>query len=202
MSVTYRYLSGGGAYAEPIDDLAVGKNTDAAFDRLGFTHQQKAHVFEILASCILLGEIRFGERSGLDMSYVEGSKEIDAVAALLGIRPSLVSDCLTQPTIRTLALVAALSKTLYERLFNWVLDKCNAAIYKEAEGEATSGTHHSIGVNSFEQLCINYTNEKLQQFFNHFMFVREQTEYLEEGIKWSQTDYAFDLQPTIEIFER
>merc|ERR550519_57445 len=103
--------------------------------------------------------------------------------------------------------VGAIAKSLFDRLFKYLVMKCNETL---ATGLARV---HFIGVldiagfeifdfNGFEQICINFANEKLQQFFNHNMFVLEQEEYKREGIDWVFIDFGMDLEATINLIER
>ncbi|XP_057216803.1 myosin-11-like [Triplophysa rosa] len=95
--------------------------------------------------------------------------------------------------------VEALAKATYERLFRWLVMRINKALDKtKRQGASFIGILDIAGfeifeLNSFEQLCINYTNEKLQQLFNHTMFILEQEEYQREGIEWSFIDFGYNL---------
>jgi myosin heavy subunit len=104
--------------------------------------------------------------------------------------------------------VQALSKAIYSRCFNWLVEVVNLTLDAKEHKRL-----HFIGVldiagfetfeyNGFEQLCINFTNEKLQQFFNHFMFVLEQEEYKKEGIVWEMINFGMDLQACIDLIEK
>merc|ERR1712215_605073 len=95
--------------------------------------------------------------------------------------------------------VAGIARAIYERTFRIVVDKCNETLI-----DPTMKRVQFIGVldiagfeifdyNGFEQICINFANEKLQQFFNHHMFVLEQEEYMREGITWVSVDFGMDL---------
>ncbi|MEQ2194594.1 Myosin-11, partial [Xenoophorus captivus] len=104
--------------------------------------------------------------------------------------------------------VEALAKAMYERLFRWILARVNKTLDKsKRQSSSFLGILDIAGFeifedNSFEQLCINYTNERLQQLFNHTMFILEQEEYKREGIEWNFIDFGLDLQPCIELIER
>uniref|UniRef100_A0A0N5AVT7 Myosin motor domain-containing protein n=1 Tax=Syphacia muris TaxID=451379 RepID=A0A0N5AVT7_9BILA len=246
----YRFLNQGGKVLDSnIDDSSDSVATDKALRLIGFTSKERQEIYEIVASCLLLGEIKFNERSGLDITYVDGDKgkyllffyyfqittnsngsliclEVEAACRILGVKTTPLIDALTQPSIRvgdmsikksqnlkkTLSSLAALCKCIYERLFKWILQRCNEALGQFSRIDMSARSHY-IGVldmagfeimqkNSFEQFCINYTNEKLQQFFNDFMFIKEQHEYLREGIDWKEVSYGTDMQNTIELIEK
>jgi myosin heavy subunit len=101
----------------------------------------------------------------------------------------------------------AITKACYERIFKWLVDIINRALATDLSRDYFIGILDIAGFeifdfNTFEQLCINYTNEKLQQFFNHHMFILEQEEYKREGIDWVFMDFGMDLQDTLDLIER
>ncbi|KAI1725155.1 myosin head (motor domain) domain-containing protein [Ditylenchus destructor] len=206
----YRFLNQGGASSiEGIDDWTNGRATQSALELLDFSQTERSWILHCIAACILIGEIRFA---------------IDDVAKIIGVNSSKLIEALTQPSIRigdstirknqglkkTLSSSLSLAKVIYERLFRWIVGKCNAII--ERHNKSIEGPTSFVGVldmagfeiishNSFEQFCINFTNEKLQQFFNQFLFIKEKAEYVNEGIEWNEADYGNDLQHTIDMIE-
>merc|ERR1712079_298729 len=104
--------------------------------------------------------------------------------------------------------VSGIGRSVYERTFRLIADKCNETLI-----DPTMKKISYIGVldiagfeifdyNGFEQICINYVNEKLQQFFNQHMFTLEQEEYVKEGLDWANVDFGMDLQKCIDMFEK
>ena len=101
-----------------------------------------------------------------------------------------------------------MSKAIYARCFNWLVERVNETLdVKTVKRSYFIGVLDIAGFevfdyNGFEQLCINFTNERLQQFFNHFMFVLEQEEYQKEGIVWEMMNFGLDLQACIDLIEK
>merc|ERR1712142_671193 len=101
----------------------------------------------------------------------------------------------------------AIAKSLYVRMFNWLVLRINHSFETGLKQAYFIGVLDIAGFeifefNTFEQLCINYTNKRLQQFFNHHMFVLEQEEYKKEGIEWTFIDFGMDLQACIDLIEK
>jgi myosin-5 len=99
-----------------------------------------------------------------------------------------------------------LAKTIYSRLFDWLVDKINSSIGQDPNSKSLIGVldiygFESFKLNSFEQFCINYTNEKLQQHFNQHVFKMEQEEYTKEQIDWSYIEFV-DNQDVLDLIEK
>lgn len=197
-----------------------------AFQVMGFSDKEQMSILRTIAAVLHLGNIGVVKESrAADQARLEpGAKEQAAkVCKLLGISLDAFLSGLLHPRVKAgrewvekvqtpeqvrLGL-DALSKGIYERGFGNLVSRINRQFDQSGMGMDDS---HFIGVldiagfeifdeNSFEQLCINYTNEKLQQFFNHHMFVLEQEEYAREQIEWQFIDFGRDLQPTIDLIE-
>ncbi|KAL7637326.1 UNVERIFIED_CONTAM: hypothetical protein RMT77_012051 [Armadillidium vulgare] len=217
----YFYVSQGKITVASIDDAEEMDFTDNAFDILGFTLEEKQDVYKITAVVMHFGGMKFKQRGREEQAEPDGTETGDVIGKLMGIEGADLYKNLTKPKIKVgnefvtqgrnkdqvSYSVGALAKAMFDRLFKWLVKKCNDTL---ATGQKRV---HFIGVldiagfeifdyNGFEQICINFCNEKLQQFFNHHMFVLEQEEYKKEGINWTFVDFGMDLQACIELFEK
>ena len=104
--------------------------------------------------------------------------------------------------------MGGIARAIYDRVFKWLIAKCNGTLCDATMKKANFVAVLDIAgfeifeYNGFEQISINFVNEKLQQFFNHHMFVVEQEEYVSEGIDWVMVDFGMDLQAAIIMFEK
>lgn len=197
-----------------------------AFDVMGFSENDQISILRTVAAVLHLGNITVVKESrSADQARLapEARAQADKVCKLLGIPLEPFLKGLLHPRVKAgrewvekvqtpeqvLLAIDSLAKGIYERGFGDLVTRINRQLDRTGMGLDDS---HFIGVldiagfeifeeNSFEQLCINYTNEKLQQFFNHHMFVLEQEEYAREKIEWKFIDFGHDLKPTIDLIE-
>jgi len=218
----YKWQSKGKVTVASIDDKEDMEFAHIAFETLLFTAEERENIYKITATTMHLANMKFKQRGREEQA--EPDEEFlpvgQTVAELLGVDSEWMYTNFCKPKIKvgteivtkgqnvekTHDNVGALAKGLFDRLFTFLVKKCNETL------ETGLKRQHFIGVldiagfeifdfNGFEQITINFTNEKLQQFFNHHMFVLEQEEYKKEGIQWAFVDFGMDLQATITLFE-
>ncbi|XP_011883423.1 PREDICTED: myosin heavy chain, muscle isoform X23 [Vollenhovia emeryi] len=217
----YYFVSQGKTTIPGLDDGEELVVTDQAFDVLGFTQEEKDDIYKITASVMHMGGMKFKQRGREEQAEADGTEEGDRVAKLLGCDCADLYKNLLKPRIKVgnefvtqgrnkdqvSYSVGAMSKAMFDRVFKWLVKKCNETLDTKQKRQHFIGVLDIAGFeifdfNSFEQLCINFTNEKLQQFFNHHMFVLEQEEYTREGIEWAFIDFGMDLVACIDLIEK
>uniref|UniRef100_A0AAQ6IG54 Uncharacterized protein n=1 Tax=Anabas testudineus TaxID=64144 RepID=A0AAQ6IG54_ANATE len=208
-SAEYNYLTMGNCTScEGRDDVKEYAHFRSALKILMFTENDSWEISKLLAAILHLGNVDFEGKN----STVQWKMHVDPKA----LQKSLIQRSFMtarESVTRSLTCAQAVDgkdafvKAIYGRLFIWVVDKINAAIYKPHED--SSEVQQSIGLldifgfenfskNSFEQLCINFANEQLQQFFVRHIFKLEQDEYARENIVWKHIDYK-DNQSTLDM---
>ncbi|XP_050101325.1 myosin heavy chain, muscle isoform X14 [Anopheles aquasalis] len=217
----YHIVSQGKTTIPSVDDGEEMQITDEAFNVLGFTQEEKDNIYKITAAVMHMGRMQFKQKGREEQAEADGTEDGDRVAKLLGVQTDDLYKNLLKPRIKVgnefvtkgqnkdqvTNSVGALCKGIFDRVFKWLVKKCNETLDTKQKRAQFIGVLDIAGFeifdyNGFEQLCINFTNEKLQQFFNHHMFVLEQEEYQREGIEWTFIDFGMDLQQCIELIEK
>jgi len=218
----YHFVSQGKTKVTSIDDNEDLEFTHEAFRILNFGEESTWNIYKATASVMHLGELKFKQKGREEQCEPDDPSRAKKVASLLGIDPTIMMKSFCKPKIKvgtewvtkgqnidqSYQSVAGIARGLYGRIFNYLVERCNETLVDDTMKKAVFiGVLDIAGFeiftfNGFEQLCINFCNEKLQQFFNHHMFVLEQEEYVREGIDWEMVDFGMDLQGCITMFER
>ncbi|XP_032055793.1 myosin-4-like [Aythya fuligula] len=217
----FAYVSQGEITVASIDDSEELLATDSAVDILGFSPDEKVGIYKLTGAVMHYGNMKFKQKQREEQAEPDSTEVADKAGYLMGLNSADLLKALCYPRVKVgneyvtkgqnvqqvYNSVGALAKSVYEKMFLWMVTRINQQL------DTKQPRQHFIGVldiagfeifdfNSLEQLCINFTNEKLQQFFNHHMFVLEQEEYKKEGIDWEFIDFGMDLAACIELIEK
>ncbi|XP_029795109.1 myosin-15 [Suricata suricatta] len=217
----FPFCSHGVVAVDSWDDAEELLATDRAMDILGFLPDEKYGSYKLIGAILHFGNMKFKQKPREEQVEADGTESADKAAFLMGINSSELVKGLIHPRIKVgneyvtrgqnieqvTSAVGALSKSIYERMFKWLVARINRALDARLSRQFFIGILDITGFeildyNSLEQLCINFTNEKLQQLFNQHMFVLEQEEYKKEGIGWVSFDFGLDLQACIDLVEK
>jgi myosin protein heavy chain len=218
----YPFLSNGPVPVPGVDDAAEFQSTVKAMNIMGMNNDDFNSIFRIVSAVLLFGSMKFKQERSNDQATLPDNTVAQKIAHLLGLNVSEMTKAFLTPRIKvgrdfvTKAqtkeqvefAVEAIAKACYERMFKWLVNRINRSLDRtKRQGASFIGILDMAGfeifqLNSYEQMCINYTNEKLQQLFNHTMFILEQEEYQREGIEWKFIDFGLDLQPTIDLIDK
>uniref|UniRef100_A0A674GUY5 Myosin heavy chain, skeletal muscle, adult-like n=1 Tax=Taeniopygia guttata TaxID=59729 RepID=A0A674GUY5_TAEGU len=217
----FHYVSQGEVTVPSIDDQEELMATDSAIDILGFTADEKTAIYKLTGAVMHYGNLKFKQKQREEQAEPDGTEVADKAAYLTGLNSAEFLKALCYPRVKVgneyvtkgqnvtqvNNSVGALAKAMFEKMFLWMVVRINQQLDTKQPRQYFIGVLDIAGFeifdfNSFEQLCINFTNEKLQQFFNHHMFVLEQEEYKKEGIEWEFIDFGMDLAACIELIEK
>merc|ERR1711981_1288581 len=202
----YWWVSQGKTTVPSIDDKEDMMFAHEAYDILGFSEDEKYNVYKLTAVVMHMGNLTkdFVPVGKEEQAEVKDETNAQKVADICGIE--WVSK--GQTCDGAASSVGGIGRSIYERLFTFIMTKCNETLFdptmKKVQyiGCLDIAGFEIFDFNGFEQICINFANEKLQQFFNEHMFVLEQEEYVKEGIEWANVDFGMDLQKCITMFEK
>jgi myosin heavy chain 6/7 len=221
----YTYVSQGKTTVASIDDNEELEYTEDAFNVLGFNEQEKFDCYKLTAAVMTFGGVEFRTKGRDDQAECEligPDTYAGKVAILCGVDASTMIKAFCKPRIKVgtewvtkgqtceqaTNAVGGIARGIFDRLFKWLIEKCNDTLIDPTLKKANFCAVLDIAgfeifeYNGFEQISINFVNEKLQQFFNHHMFVVEQEEYVKEGIDWEMVDFGMDLAACIIMFEK
>lgn len=221
---SFHYLNQSNCYElDGVNDAHEYLATRRAMDIVGISEQEQEAIFRVVAAILHLGNINFVKGEEIDSSAIKDEKSrfhLNMVAELLRCDVQSLEDALikrvmvtpeeiitrTLDPVNALGSRDALAKTIYSRLFDWLVDKINISIGQDPNSKSLIGVldiygFESFKFNSFEQFCINFTNEKLQQHFNQHVFKMEQEEYTKEEINWSYIEFV-DNQDVLDLIEK
>merc|ERR1712226_356156 len=218
----YSFVSQGKVTVASIDDNEELEMTDSAFDIIGFSNTEKWDCYKITAGVMSSGEVKFEQKGRDDQAEPGDLNYPSKVAACFGVSPNDFLKAFCKPKIKVGAEwvtkgqtceqatsgIGGIARASFDRLFKWLIIKCNETLIDPTMKKANFCAVLDIAgfeifeYNGFEQISINFVNEKLQQFFNHTMFVVEQEEYVAEGVEWAPVDFGMDAAACITMFEK
>ena len=220
----YWWVSQGKTTVDSIDDKEDMMFADEAYDILGFSNEEKYNIYKLTAVVMHMGNFSkdFVPVGKEEQAEVKDETNADKVASVCGIDKEWMITYFCKPKLKVgtewvskgqtcdgaASSVSGIGRSVYERLFSFIMNKCNDTLFdptmKKVQyiGCLDIAGFEIFDYNGFEQICINFANEKLQQFFNQNMFDLEQEDYVREGLEWGNVDFGMDLQKCITMFEK
>merc|ERR1712141_468916 len=218
----YWWVSQGKTTVPSIDDKEDMMYAHEAYRILGFNEQETYDIYRLTAVVMHMGNMTkdFVPVGKEEQAEIKDQVNAEKVASLCGIDCEWMINYFCKPKLKVgtewvskgqsctgaANSVGGIGRKVYELVFRFITEKCNLTLI-----DPTMKKTNYIGCldiagfeifdyNGFEQICINFVNEKLQQFFNQHMFTLEQEEYVREGIEWANVDFGMDLQVCITMF--